>query len=132
MGIYQSNRIAAPSPAAIEASKVADGASIQIMDGVVKFYFASGKADVAAGANDALAEMVNAVATGKKVIVSGFHDASGDPALNAELSKKRAFAVRDALVALGVTEDKIELTKPDDSLASGSASEARRVEVKAQ
>ena len=41
----------------------------------------------------------------------------------------RAFAVRDALKALGVAEDKIELKKPEDMLASGSNAEARRVEV---
>ena len=43
--------------------------------------------------------------------------------------KMRAFAVRDALKALGVAEDKIELKKPEDMLASGSNAEARRVEV---
>lgn len=132
LGIRQSKQMTAPAPAVAGTEAVTDGASIQVVDGVVKFYFASGKAEVAAGANEALAEVVKAVAAGKKVSVSGFHDASGDPALNAALSKQRAFAVRDALVALGVSEDKIELIKPDDSLASGSASEARRVEVKAQ
>jgi hypothetical protein len=39
------------------------------------------------------------------------------------------FAVRDALKALGVAEDKIELKKPEDMLATGSNAEARRVEV---
>jgi outer membrane protein OmpA-like peptidoglycan-associated protein len=132
VGIYQSNQTATPAPVVAAPAPVTDGSSIQVVDGVVKFYFASGKAEVAAGANEALAEVVKAVAAGKKVSVSGFHDASGDPVLNAALSKQRAFAVRDALVALGVAEDKIELIKPDDSLASGNASEARRVEVKAQ
>jgi outer membrane protein OmpA-like peptidoglycan-associated protein len=132
VGIYQSRLAAPPAPVIAVPVQLANGASIQVMDGVVKFYFASGKAEVAAGANEALADVVRAVAAGKKVMVSGFHDASGDPALNAELAKQRAFAVRDALLALGVTEDKIELIKPDDSLAPGSDSEARRVEVKAQ
>ncbi len=50
-------------------------------------------------------------------------------ALNAELAKQRAFAVRDALKALGVAEDKIELKKPEETTASGSNAEARRVEV---
>jgi outer membrane protein OmpA-like peptidoglycan-associated protein len=132
MGIYQSNQTVTPAPATAIAAPVADGASIQVVDGIVKFYFAAGKAEVATGANASLAEVLKAVAAGKKVVVSGFHDASGDVALNAELSKHRAFAVRDVLLALGIAEDKIELVKPDDSLASGSANEARRVEVKAQ
>jgi outer membrane protein OmpA-like peptidoglycan-associated protein len=132
VGIYQSNMAATPLAAPAVALPVADGASIQVKDGVVKFYFALGKAEVAAGANEALADIVKAVAAGKKVMVSGFHDASGNAALNAELAKQRAFAVRDALVAAGINADKIELIKPDDSLASGDANEARRVEVKAQ
>jgi outer membrane protein OmpA-like peptidoglycan-associated protein len=69
------------------------------------------------------------VAAGKTAIVSGFHDATGDLALNQELAKKRAESVRDALKALGVAEDKIELKKPEQTQASGSNAEARRVEV---
>jgi len=40
--------------------------------------------------------------------------------------------VRDALKALGVAEDKVELKKPEQTLASGSDAEARRVEVTVQ
>ena len=107
----------------------ADAASVKVEKGVVKFYFASGKADIATGGNEALAEVVKAVAAGKQAVVSGFHDATGDKAKNEELSKMRAFAVRDALKSLGVAEDKIELKKPEDMLATGSNAEARRVEV---
>jgi outer membrane protein OmpA-like peptidoglycan-associated protein len=100
---------------------------------VVKFFFASGKSDVAAGGNEALADVVKAIAGGKKAVVSGFNDATGDAAKNAELSKLRAFAVRDALKALGVAEDKIELKKPENTTAAaGSSAEARRVEVSIQ
>ena len=88
-----------------------------------------GQADLAAGANEALADVVKGVAEGKKAVISGFHDATGDAALNAELAKQRAFAVRDALKALGVAEDKIELKKPEETTATGSNAEARRVEV---
>ena len=107
----------------------ADAASVKVENGVVKFYFASGKSEIAAGGKEALAEVVKAVGAGKKAIVSGFHDATGDKAKNEELSKLRAFAVRDALKGLGVAEDKIELKKPEDMLATGSNAEARRVEV---
>ena len=64
-----------------------------------------------------------------KAVISGYHDTTGDPAKNEELSKQRAFAVRDALAALGIGEDKMELRKPADTTASGSNAEARRVEV---
>ena len=111
------------------AQSAADAASVKVDNGVVKFYFASGKSEVAAGGKEALAEVVKAVAGGKKAVISGFHDATGDLAKNEELSKVRAFAVRDALKALGVAEDKIELKKPENMLAGGSNAEARRVEV---
>lgn len=117
------------APAADAAAAAADEASVRVEYGVVKFYFATAKADLAGGANEALADVVKGVAEGKKAVVSGFHDATGDAALNAELAKQRAFAVRDALKALGVAEDKIELKKPEETTASGSNAEARRVEV---
>ncbi len=114
---------------AATGAAAADAASVKVENGVVKFYFASGKSEIAAGGKEALAEVVKAVGTGKKAVVSGFHDATGDKVKNEELSKLRAFAVRDALKGLGVAEDKIELKKPEDMLATGSNAEARRVEV---
>ena len=121
--------VASSAPAAPAAAAAADEASVRVENGVVKFYFATAKADLAGGANEALADVVKGVAEGKKAVVSGFHDATGDAALNAELAKQRAFAVRDALKSLGVAEDRIELKKPEETTASGSNAEARRVEV---
>jgi outer membrane protein OmpA-like peptidoglycan-associated protein len=117
----------ASMPAAVAADT--DAASVRVENGVVKFYFASAKADLAAGANEALADVVKGVTEGKTAVISGFHDATGDAALNAELAKQRAFAVRDALKGLGVEEGKIELKKPEETTATGSNAEARRVEV---
>lgn len=106
-----------------------DDASVVVENGVVKFYFASGKSALAAGAVDALADAIAAGKAGKKLVISGFHDATGDPAKNAELAKQRAFAVRDALKAAGVAESGIELKKPETATGSGNNAEARRVEV---
>ncbi len=117
------------SAPAADAASVDDAATVLVEAGVVKFYFASAKADLAAGANEALADVVKGVAEGKTAVVSGFHDATGDAAMNAELAKQRAFAVRDALKALGVAEEKIELKKPEEATASGNDAQARRVEV---
>ena len=132
-GIPHAPKPAAAAPAQAAVAEVAvvteDVASVRVENGVVKFYFASGKADLAAGANEALADVVKGVADGKMAVVSGFHDATGDAALNAELAKQRALAVRDALKGLGVAEDKIELKKPEETTATGSNAEARRVEV---
>lgn len=117
------------NPADVILTEAVDGARVVVENGVVKFYFASGKADLASGADEALQEVLAGVKDGRKAVVSGFHDASGNQALNEELSKQRAFAVRDALLVLGVPEGQIELRKPNDSEGSGNPAEARRVEV---
>ena len=123
-------QVAAAAPAATNVPVVVqEGASVVVVDGMVKFYFASGKADLAEGANAALADVVKGVQAGKRAVVSGFHDATGGADVNAELSKQRAKAVQAALIALGVTEDKVELKKPEQMQADGSNAEARRVEV---
>ena len=124
--------LAAPAAATPVAPAAADEASVKVENGVVKFYFASGKADVATGGAAALADVIKAVAGGKKAVISGYHDASGDPAKNAELAKQRAMNVRDALKAAGVAEDKVELKKPEQAKVDGPAAEARRVEVAVQ
>ncbi|MBL8389652.1 MAG: OmpA family protein [Hydrogenophaga sp.] len=119
----------APAADAAAAAAVKDDASVVVENGVVKFYFASGKSDLAPGAAQALGDAIAAGKAGKKLVISGFHDATGDPAKNAELAKQRAFAVRDALKAAGVAESGIELKKPEQTTASGNNAEARRVEV---
>ena len=104
-------------------------ARVVVENGIVKFYFASASAEVAAGANEALADVVAGVSSGKRAVISGYHDATGNAQRNEELSKKRAQAVQAALLALGVDAAKVELQKPQQSQASGSNAEARRVEV---
>ena len=121
--------VSAPSATNVPVVVVEETARVIVENGVVKFYFVSGKAEVAAGANEALSNVVKGVAEGKRAVISGFHDATGSAEINAELAKQRAQAVQAALVALGVTEDKVELKKPEQSQADGSNAEARRVEV---
>ena len=133
--VYKRGMASAPAPVVVAAQAPAaaavdeDVASVRVQDGVVMFFFATGKADLAAGANEALADVVKGVAEGRMAVVSGFHDATGDAAMNAELAKSRALAVREALKALGVAEDRVELKKPEETQASGSNAQARRVEV---
>ena len=122
----------APPAAAPEAAAPAagsDDASVVVENGVVKFYFASGKSDLAPGAVEALADAIAAGKAGQKLVISGFHGSTGDPAKTAELAKQRALAVRDALKAAGVAESGIELKKPETATGSGNNAEARRVEV---
>lgn len=122
-------QMAAPAAAPAVAAATSDDASVVVENGVVKFYFASGKADLAAGALVALGDAIAAAKAGKRLVLSGFHDATGDPAFNAELAKQRALAVRDALVGAGVAETSMELKKPEQTTGTGNDAEARRVEV---
>ena len=123
---------AASVPATAAVATSADAASFKVEGGVVKFFFLIGKADLATGADSALADVAKGVAAGKKAVVSGYTDSTGDAAKNEELAKRRAFAVRDALKAAGVSEDKIELKKPEAVAGGGNMAEARRVEVALQ
>lgn len=118
--------------AASAAQIASDAASVKIENGVVKFYFASGKAELAAGAGDALLDVIKEARAGRKLVISGFHDATGDAGKNAELARQRAVAVRDALKSAGVAEQQIALKKQEQMTVSGSNAEARRVEVSLQ
>lgn len=109
---------------------IPEGASISVADGVVNFYFATGSADLAPGAAEALATVIKGVEGGRRAQVSGFHDTTGDPAINEELAKLRAQTVRDVLIGLGTPAAKVDLQKPAVSTGSGSEAQARRVEVK--
>ncbi|MBT9554087.1 MAG: OmpA family protein [Hydrogenophaga sp.] len=124
---------AAPAAAVEVATPAApaagDDASVVVENGVVKFYFAPSKFELAPGALGALADAIAAAKGGKRLVLSGFHDATGDPARNAEIARKRAFAVRDALIGAGVIESSLELKKPEQTTGTGNNAEARRVEV---
>jgi outer membrane protein OmpA-like peptidoglycan-associated protein len=109
---------------------VPDGASIRVANGVVNFYFATGSADLAPGAAEALVTVIKGVEGGRKAVVSGFHDTTGDAKINEELAKLRAQTVSDVLVGLGVPAGKVALQKPAVTAGTGNNAEARRVEVK--
>ena len=95
----------------------------------VKLYFELGKADLPADALTRLTPLIRAAQDSQSsLVVSGYHDASGDAAANAELAKQRALAVRDLLATAGVSEQRIELAKPAAAIG-GTDAEARRVDV---
>ncbi len=64
-----------------------------------------------------------------KAIISGYHDPTGDLASNQQLARKRAQSTYDALIAGGISADRIEMRKPESTEGDGDLSEARRVEV---
>lgn len=110
-----------------------DAGAVRVSETLVSVYFAFAKSQLPANAQSVLGPLVEAQrAKGGKLVVSGFHDASGDPALNAELAKQRAFAVRDMLRAFGVSEQAIELSKPAVTMGGADPRHARRVDVSLQ
>jgi K(+)-stimulated pyrophosphate-energized sodium pump len=112
---------AATAPAAITAPALASA----------KLYFEVGKAELPAEAAPLIGVFADSAKkeTATKVVISGYHDASGDPAKNAELAKQRALAVRDALKAAGIAEDRFILVKPQEMMGGADPREARRVEL---
>ena len=99
---------------------------------VVRVFFDLDKADLQPDASAALSPAVKALsdAPAKKLIIAGFHDPSGDAAHNADLAKRRAIAVRLALIALGADAGHVQLRKPEQTALGGPPEEARRVEVR--
>jgi outer membrane protein OmpA-like peptidoglycan-associated protein len=104
---------------------------------LAQFFFATGQQDLPADAAAGIAKIAHAVTSGSgaKVLISGFHDETGDALINAEIAKSRAKAVRDALKAQGVQEDRMVMRKPEAIIGtegSGDNAQARRVDVRVQ
>ena len=107
------------------------GASAPVSAPMARLYFELGKAELPADALTQLAPLITAARdnSAARWVISGFHDASGDAAANAELAKQRAFAVRDLLVTAGISTQSIELSKPAVTMGGTDPHEARRVDV---
>lgn len=111
--------------AALEASKPATGSLVS------RVYFASGSSALDEDGRASVQRAARTLSAGlaARVALSGYVDASGNAATNAELAKHRALAVREALLAAGVPAEAVELRKPQQITAGGSPDEARRVDL---
>lgn len=116
---------AAPEGAAVVAG-MANGSPM------LKVYFDVGKTAVSNEFKDksaALIEHMNAN-PGEKAVISGFNDPTGNAAVNARLSKGRAEAVQQKLVAAGIPKDRTLLEKPAETSGTAATNAAsRRVDV---
>ena len=120
----------AAAPAA-GASFTAPGTAIAAAPLLARVLFNSGVSALPADAAKTLSPAIE-VATrsaGIRLTVSGYHDKTGDPEKNAELAKERAIAVRDALVAAGVSLERVELRKPQLTEGGTDDTLARRVDI---
>ncbi len=99
-------------------------------------FFGVGSHELAPDQGKGLETLLTALGGNPKsvVLVSGYHSAAGEKAVNEDLAKKRAMAVRDALLASGVAATRVKLDKPQQTEANvaGEDPAARRVEVKLQ
>ncbi len=127
---------AAPAPAATPV------ATLEVVEALYEgplagdvigtIYFATAETALPAEAGavvDAVKAAAEAGAT-RQLVLSGFHDATGDPAKNAELAKNRAKAVRAALHAAGLAPQRVLLRKPEVTTGDGDDRQARRVEIR--
>jgi cytochrome c oxidase cbb3-type subunit 2 len=118
---------AAPAPAAEPAPVAAPAAA----EALGKVFFEVGSSALpgdATAAVNAAAEFLKGKADAK-IDVTGYTDKTGDVEKNLELAKERAKAVREALKAAGVAEDRINMKPPVSITGSGDNAEARRVEL---
>jgi cytochrome c oxidase subunit II len=116
-----------PAPAPLPAPVTEPAASLPLAN----YYFEVDQFELPVAREGSLESVVaylmanpSAVAT-----VSGYHDPTGDKAYNEDLAKRRAQAVKDAMLAAGVPEAQIEMVKPVETTGTGDLAEARRVEV---
>jgi outer membrane protein OmpA-like peptidoglycan-associated protein len=103
--------------------------------------FASGKSELLPAAQAKLSEVATALTQNSPeatIVVEGHTDSQGSQAFNADLSQRRAQAVRDYLASHGVAPDRIRaeglgFTRPvaDNKTAEGRANN-RRVEIVVQ
>ena len=95
-----------------------------------KVLFETGKANIPEASTLDLKGVADYLAANPeaKVQLSGFVDSTGPADVNRELAKQRAFAVRDALKLIGVSDDRIVLQKPED-IKAGDGEQARKVEL---
>jgi outer membrane protein OmpA-like peptidoglycan-associated protein len=118
--------------------KDARGTVITLSGSVI---FPSGKSDLLPSARGKLAEVATALAQGdpaSKIVVEGHTDSVGGVAMNQTLSLKRAEAVRDELIAQGVSGTRVSVegfgpSRPvaDNDSPAGRANN-RRVEIVVQ
>lgn len=139
IGIAISRAFKEPAAApAAPAAVVVESAELVLIEGplagdlVGTVYFELSAAELQPAEAAKLDAVIKAMADApaRKAVLSGFHDASGGAASNAELAKQRAIGVRKALVAAGVDAGRVGLRKPEQTTGGADADAARRVEIR--
>ena len=115
-----------------ETLAASDAASVHIEYGVVKFYFEPEHAQLAPGSLQALTQVLEAAKSGRGLVISGFHDPTGDAQKNAALAAQRAQVVQVALKEAGVAPAQIIMRNALPVSPNESYAASRRVEISVQ
>ena len=105
-----------------------------IGEALASIYFEPGNAELARDSGGAIQKVKEAMQTeaDQIVLVSGFHDPSGDPEQNQLLARERALSAKAALLLAGVPEERIVLRRPEEIPGTEDMQEARRVDLRVQ
>lgn len=96
---------------------------------VLKFFFATGTADLPGGSTAALLPFVQAASAGQALRIRAYHHDRGDLQQQAKLMQARMQAVRQALLARGVPARLVEVAALVQTPAAAGNEQASRVEV---
>jgi outer membrane protein OmpA-like peptidoglycan-associated protein len=123
---------AAPPTAAPAASNAAPAPTVACTTQNTTVFFVSGSAELDSQAQNAVTQPItqSRSCTLSAVEVAGFSDAAGSEDANLRLSELRAAAVREALVAQGVSADIVRVEGRGEAGATGDAERDRRAEVR--
>jgi K(+)-stimulated pyrophosphate-energized sodium pump len=66
---------------------------------------------------------------GSKLVLSSYHDATGDPLSNAEIAKSRTTSGKQLLLVAGIADDAVMMEKPQAMPGGSNETQARRVQV---
>jgi outer membrane protein OmpA-like peptidoglycan-associated protein len=123
-------RTTPPPPDSAEQALMIDAPLAGELTGTVYFAVDSAALDAHAQAELASVARVLLAAPAATVMLSGFHDSSGDTQHNARLALQRAQGVRVALLGLGIDERQLALRKPALTATGEPAALARRVDIR--
>jgi outer membrane protein OmpA-like peptidoglycan-associated protein len=120
---------AAASPSTLLEQALSPGSNVALPYRIpVDVHYQTGSADIPATANGEITALGKALAThpNARVEVVGHTDDSGDPALNQQLSERRAGGVKDALVSAGASPDKVAARGAGADATGGAPNAASR------
>lgn len=126
----KSGRPAAGPPSAGSAVTSGAGAASSGTAAAASVFFETGSATLDATARGVLTTLAGRIAAGgPRVAVAGYTDRTGEYEANVALAKRRAVAVREALVSGGAPDARIVMRPPGNVVGDGSAPMARRVDL---